>query len=66
MKIIKEEKALIKAYVNLMRTKHHICPNDADWLENEVTTIIGNKNAEYRYMAHEYILSLLLMESLPF
>jgi len=44
MKIRKEEKALIKAYVNLMRTKHHICPNDADWLESEVTTIIGNKN----------------------
>jgi len=66
MKMKREEKALIKAYVNLMRTKHHICPNDADWLESEVTTIIGNKNIEYRYMVHEYIIELLLMKSLPF
>jgi hypothetical protein len=66
MKIMKEEKALIKAYVNLMRTKHHICPDDAYWLEDEVTTIIGNKNIDYRFMVEDYITTLLLMESLPF
>ena len=59
MKMKREEKALIKAYVNFMKTKNRICQNDADWLESEVTTIIGNKNIEYRYMVEDYIKSLL-------
>ena len=59
MKMKREEKALIKAYVNFMKTKHHICQDDADWLESEVTTIIGNKNIEYRYMVEDYIKTLL-------
>jgi glycerol-3-phosphate dehydrogenase len=59
MKIKREEKALIKAYVNFMKTKHCICPNDADWLESEVTSIIGNKNMDYRYMVEDYITALL-------
>ena len=59
MKIKREEKALIKAYVNFMKTKYSICPDDADWLESEVTTIIGNKNMEYRYMVEEYITALI-------
>lgn len=59
MKIKREEKALIKAYVYFMKTKHCISQNDADWLESEVTTIIGNKNIEYRYMVEDYIKALL-------
>lgn len=64
MKMKREEKALIKAYVNFMKTKyggaaHCISQNDADWLESEVTTIIGNKNIDYRYMVEDYIKALL-------
>jgi hypothetical protein len=59
MKMKREEKALIKAYVNFMKTKHCISQNDADWLESEVTTIIGNKNIDYRYMVEDYIITLL-------
>jgi len=55
----REEKALIKAYVKFMKTKHCISQNDADWLESEVTTIIGNKNIDYRYMVEDYIKTLL-------
>ena len=59
MKIKREEKTLIKAYVNFMKTKYNICPNDADWLESEVTSIIGNKNMDYRYKVEDYITALL-------
>jgi hypothetical protein len=59
MKMKREEKALIKAYVNFMKTKQCISQNDADWLESEVTTIIGNKNIDYRYMVEDYITALL-------
>ena len=59
MKLKKEEKTLIKAYVNFMKTKHCISQNDANWLENEVTTIIENKNIEYRYMVEDYIKELI-------
>ena len=59
MKMKREEKALIKAYVNFMKTKLCISQNDADWLESEATTIIGNKNINYRYMVEDYIKALL-------
>ena len=59
MKLKREEKTLIKAYVNFMKTKYNICPNDADWLESEITNIIGNKNVEYRYMVEDYIKELI-------
>ncbi len=59
MKIKREEKALIKAYVNFMKTKYNICTDDAAWLESEVTSIIENKNMDYRYMVEDYITALL-------
>lgn len=59
MKIKKEEKMLIRAYVNFMRTKYDIGVGDAAWLESEITSIINNKNIEYRYMVEEYIIALI-------
>lgn len=60
MKISKEEKALIKAYVNL---KYQYCggleEKDASWIEYETTGIINNRNCEYRYMVEDYIISLI-------
>ena len=59
MKLKREEKTLIKAYVNFIKTKYDICPNDANWLENEITNIIDNKNMEYRYKVEDYIKELI-------
>ena len=59
MKLKREEKTLIKAYVNFMKTKYDICPNNANWLESEITDIIGNKNIEYRFKVEDYIKELI-------
>ena len=50
MKLSKEEKALIKAYVNLQATKIEIKESDASWLKYLCISIIDNKNSEYRYL----------------
>lgn len=55
MKLSKEEKALIKAYVNLQATKMEIEKKDASWIENECTRIIENRNSEYRYLVEDFI-----------
>ena len=55
MKLSKEEKALIKAYVNLQATKIEIEESDAPWLEYECTRIIDNRNMEYRYLVEDFI-----------
>ena len=59
MKLKREEKTLIKAYVKFMKTKYDICPNDANWLESEITDIIENKNIEYRLKVEDYIKELI-------
>ena len=55
MKISKEEKAFIKAYVNLQGSKMEIDEKDASWLEYECTEIIENRNMEYRYLVEDFI-----------
>lgn len=59
MKISKEEKALIKAYVNLQQSNLSssggIDVEDSSWLENECTKIINNRNNEYRFLVEKFI-----------
>jgi len=55
MKISKEEKALIKAYVNLQYSKMELDEKDINWLENECTIIIDNRNSDYRYLVDDFI-----------
>ena len=55
MKISKEEKAFIKAYVNLQGSKMKIEESDAPWLEYECTRIIENRNMEYRHLVEDFI-----------
>lgn len=60
MKISKEEKALIKAFVNLKNI--NCCglnEKDAEWIEYEVTGIIGNRNMEYRYAVEDCVSKLI-------
>lgn len=62
MKVIisKEEKALIKAYVSLKFKKcGGLDSSDSDWLENNCTKIIDNRNGEYRYMVEDFITELI-------
>ena len=60
MKISKEEKALIRAYVNLEQSKLFTCggldEKDSSWLENECTKIIDNRNMDYRYLVENFII----------
>lgn len=55
MKISKEEKALIKAYVNLQYSKMELDKKDINWLENECTIIIDNRNSDYRFLVDDFI-----------
>ena len=60
MKISKEEKALIKSYVNLMNIQcNGLDRKDIAWIENETTKIINNRNGEYRYLVEDYINSII-------
>ena len=60
MKISKEEKALIKAYVNLQQSKLFTSggleEEDSRWLENECTKMIENRNCEYRFLVEDFII----------
>ena len=57
MKISKEEKAFIKAYVNLLNVRYcgELDEKDAEWIEYEVTGIIGNRNMDYRFLVEDFI-----------
>lgn len=60
-KITKEEKAVIKAIINLRIAKGiELEITDAKWLESELTTIIDNKNCEYRFLVEDFITTLLV------
>lgn len=60
MKISKEEKAFIKAFVNLkFITCNGLEEKDAEWMEYEITGIIGNRNGEFRYDVEDYITKLI-------
>lgn len=49
MKISKEDKALIRAYVKWAINKGFYP------VEYEVSNLIGNKNSEHRYLVEDYI-----------
>ena len=60
MKICKEEKALIKAYVNLLiKQGVELEEKDSAWVENECTKIIDNRNMDYRMMVDDFIVTLI-------
>lgn len=59
VKISKEEKNLIKAYVTLKAKQWgSIDEKDASSLEHDLTGMINNRNSEYRYAVEDYIIKL--------
>lgn len=58
-KISKEEKALIKAYINLQAYGCRLFLDDAGYFENQITRFIGNRDGEYRQTVEDFIIELI-------
>ena len=59
MKFTKEEKVLIKAYVNYNKSKIELGNTDAQWLENDLSKMLNRRNSDFRFDLEDFIKTLI-------